>query len=219
MSSTNRSTTLVRIAQFTLLSIIYYVVVSIILYFLRPDINPISQTSVNYTVGPYGFLMISAFIIMALGQGAMVIGLNQGLPESARSRIGLALLGLWALGNLIAGLFRADLPGADQTIIGTIALINGPIHILCLIVGALLVSLKFRHDEMWRPIYRTALVLTLLMVVEFIGTFVTIATSVEITGLIQRIFIVTVLAWVILVTMRLRTVGMEVISAYAESVA
>jgi hypothetical protein len=50
-----------------------------VLHFLRPDLNPISTPTSEYAVGPYGFLMTSAFFGMSLGSFALVIGLYRGV--------------------------------------------------------------------------------------------------------------------------------------------
>lgn len=194
----------------SLIGIAYYIVIVLILHILRTDINPFRQLTSAYKVGTYGFLMTTAFIVMAVGQGALVLGLYQGVSEQARSRIGLVLLGIWAAGNLIAGLLPTPLTGAPTTITGIVAQINGPLHILCLVVGAFMVSKRFRIDDSWQPIYRPALVLSLVLILGFIAGFITLATDSGFAGLAQRIFIVTALAWSGLLATRLQTSAKDI---------
>ena len=112
MSSRTISPSLQRIATLALTGIIYYLVIVVAVHILRPDINPIGQLTSAYKAGPYAFLMTSALFVFSLAQGALILGLYQTLSVPARSRVGLALLGVWAVGNLIAALFLPDQPGA-----------------------------------------------------------------------------------------------------------
>ncbi len=117
-------------ATAVLVGVTYFVVIIVALHFLRPDHNPIQRPTSEYAVGPYGWLMTTAFFSMSVATFALVIGLFQGVPPSARSRIGLVLLGIWAVGVLIAMSFPIDLEGAPPTIAGTIHRINGSLAFL-----------------------------------------------------------------------------------------
>jgi uncharacterized membrane protein YozB (DUF420 family) len=213
MSSTNLSpslhtrTQVSRIATVAIVGIAYFAVIIVALHFLRPDLNPLSRPTSEYAVGPYGFLMTSAFFSMSLASFALVIGLYQGVSQRARSRIGLALLGIWAVGVLIAMIFPIDPEGAPQTISGTIHRINGPLTFLSLTAGTILVSRRFKQDEKWRPFHRTALILSLVMLAVFIATFVNIATGSGFAGLCQRIFLAAFVTWFFLTATRLRSIA------------
>ena len=50
-----------RVATIALVGVAYFAVIIVVLHFLRPDLNPISSPTSEYAVGPYGFLMTSAF--------------------------------------------------------------------------------------------------------------------------------------------------------------
>src|SRR5262245_36864753 len=105
-----------RIMIVAFVGISYFVVIIIALHFLRPDLNPIQRPTSEYAVGPYGWLMTSAFLSMSVASWALVIGLAHRLSQAAQSRIGLGLLGVWAVGVLIAMLFPIDPDGASPTI-------------------------------------------------------------------------------------------------------
>jgi hypothetical protein len=213
MSSTNLSPSLhtrqqlVRIATVSIVAIAYFTLIIIALHFLRPDLNPLSRPTSEYAVGPYGFLMTSAFFSMSLASFALIIGLYQGVSQRARSRIGLALLGIWAVGVLIAMIFPIDPEGAPQTISGTIHGINGPLTFLSLTAGVILVSRRFNQDRKRRPFHRTAVILSLVMLAVFIATFVNLATESGFAGLCQRIFLVAFVTWFFLTATRLRSIA------------
>jgi Protein of unknown function (DUF998) len=215
MSRTDQSpclharTKLARIATVATVGVAYFAAIIVVFHFLRPDLDPVSRPTSEYAVGPYGFLMTSAFFSMSLATFALVIGLYQGVSQPARSEIGLGLLGIWAVGVLIAMIFPIDPEGAPQTISGTIHRINGPLAFLSLTAGAILVSQRFKHDEEWRPFHRTALILSLIMLALFIATLVNIVTGAGFAGLCQRIFLAAFATWFFLTATRLRSIAIE----------
>jgi bacteriorhodopsin len=196
-----------RVATVALVGVAYFAVIIFVLHFLRADLDPISTPTSEYAVGRYGFLMTSAFFGMSLGSFALVIGLNRGVTQRARSGIGLVLLGIWAVGVLIAMSFPIDPEGAPQTISGTIHRINGPLGFLSLTAGTILVSRRFKQDGLWRPIHRTAVILSLVMLAAFISNFLNIATASGFAGLCQRMFLVAFVTWFLLTAVRLRSIS------------
>ena len=200
-----KTMTVTKSTTIALAAIAYFVVTLTILHFLRPDLDPISQVTSEYAVGPYGFLMTSAFFSMSLASWALIIGLYQGIPGPARSRLGLALLGLWAMGLLIAMIFPIDADGAAQTTAGTIHAINGPLIFLSLTVSVILVSQRFKYDAIWRPFHPLARLLSLVMLAEFISVPLAMVTKSGLAGLAQRFFLITFVTWFILTAARLRS--------------
>lgn len=207
MSTTTLSSNLRRIANIALAGIVYYIIVFIALHFLRPDVNPISQFTSDYSFGPFRILMITAYFSMSLGSFALVIGLYQGIAQQARSLLGLVFLGVWAVGLMIAGVFPLNPNESQQTIAGMIAQINAPLHVLSLAIGAILISRRFKQDDNWRSLHRISLILSLIMLVLFIAVGITTARGVEFAGLGQRLFIATALTWLSLTSARLRSIA------------
>lgn len=198
---------LTRVATAALVGIAYFVAAIVALHFLRSADDPIRQPTSEYAVGPYGYLMTSAFLSLSLASLALVIGLYQGVIPQARSRIGLGLLGIWVVGVLIAMIFPIDLEGAPQTMSGTIHRINGPLTFLSLCFGAMFVSRCFARDGHWRSLHRFAFILSVVMLTAFILVGLNIATGSGFVGLFQRVVLATFVTWFVLVAMRLRAVA------------
>jgi hypothetical protein len=194
-------------ATVAIVAIAYFAAVIVALHFLRPDLNPISRPTSEYAVGPYGSLMASAFLSMSLASWALVISLYQGLSQAARPRIGLALLGLWAVAVLIAMIFPVDPEGAPQTLAGTIHAINGRVAFPSLTLATVLISRRFKHDKGWRALYRPATILSLLILVAFFGVPVALIIGLDFAGLAQRIYLVTFVTWFLLIATRLRSLA------------
>lgn len=173
----------------------FYAILLISLHILRSDIDPVRTLTFEYATGRYGYLMTLAFLSMAVGSTALVIGLYRGVSAAGRSRLGLGLMGLWIVGVLLAMAFPPTVLDTPGSLAAGIQRVNAPLHVLCLAAGAVLVSRGFKRDEMWRPIHSPALTLSLLMLAAFVAVAVLLATNSRFAGLGQRVFIVTFLTW------------------------
>ena len=202
-SSPKAAKNLAILAMVSTLGTAYFVVVIAAMHFLRPDISAVQRPTSEYAVGSFGYLMTSAFVSLSLGSWALVIGLHRDLWRPGIHQVGLMLLGVWGVGLLIAAVFPIDLEGAPKTLAGTIHSINGPLTFLSLVVGVNLVSRGFRQHANWRPIYRFASVLALLMIPVFVAGGVAAARESG-AGIAQRILIVTFAAWFLITSARLR---------------
>jgi hypothetical protein len=188
---------------------LYFTIAIVVLHFLRPDLNPISRLTSEYAVGQYGLIMSTAFFSMSLATVALLIGLYRIVPPAARSPIGLGLLGLWAVGVLIAMLFPIDAQGAPPTVAGTIHSTSGPLAFLSVTIGVLLVSGRFKRDTRWRPFHRIALMLSLVLLVGYIATFLSFVTQSGYLGITQRITLAALVTWMLLTAARLRSLSIE----------
>lgn len=193
-----------RSAILGIIGVLCFVALVLTLHLLRPDLNPISEPTSAYAVGPYSFLMTSAFFSMTAGSVALVFGLYRRMRHSALSRIGLVLLGTWAVGVFIAMIFPMDPDGAPATLSGAIHQTAAPFTFLSLTTGMIAVSWAFRKDEAWRPLFRTALTLSLLMLAAFVATFVSFVTDSGTLGITQRIALATAVTWMLITSARLR---------------
>ena len=105
----------------------------------------------------------------------------------------------------MAGIFPTDLEGAPPTMSGNIHELAFLLSSVSLIVAMILLSRKFQRDEKWHSFGRTALGLALLALVAFIGFFATAETG--FVGFGQRIFVAVLLIWLLLSSIRLRSIN------------
>ena len=192
------------LATITIIGTTYFALVIVAMHFVRPDINPIDRPTSEYAVGPFGYVMTSAFLSLSVGTWALVLGLRRDRPHRGPLRIGTTFLALWGVGLLVAATFPIDLEGAPQTLPGAIHGINGPLTFLSLTIGMNLVSRGFKSDPRWRQIHRFALTLALLMIPEFVVGGVARARGWG-AGLAQRLLILTFATWFLLVASQLRS--------------
>ena len=194
-------------ATLSFVGIVYFSATINALHLLRTDVDPIARTTSEYAVGSYGYLMTSAFLAICLASLALAYGLYVGVAPSAISRPGLGLIMLWAIGVLIVMVFPIDPEGTPRTTAGTIHRIVGPPTFLSLSAGAFLVSRRMNFDERWLAVRRPAVLLSLAMLILWILIPLNIALDIGLLGLVQRILLVTLVTWYLLVTARLYLVA------------
>lgn len=193
-----------RLGWVTFVGIVGFMALIVSLHVLRPDLDPIQRPTSEYSVGRYGWVMTVAFLTLSLATATMLLGLRRDVAPDARSRSGMVLLAIWAVGVLVAAVFPADLDGAPQTIAGTIHNINGPITFLSLVIGANLFSRRLKNDTRWSSISKLLSVLAALMAVEFVVNGAAAAREIA-GGLAQRILLATLVIWYLLIAWRLRS--------------
>jgi hypothetical protein len=188
-----------------LIGICLFVILIIVLHFLPTGYDALRRPTSEYAVGKYGFFMTIAFLGMSVGSFALVAGLYKGI--SRRPKLGLILLCIWAIGVLVAMIFPIDAEGAPSTTNGTIHETNGPITFMSLTIGAILVSISFRHNINWDSLYRPAIMLSLIMLIIFISVVISFAAGLTYEGILQRLYLVTFSSWFIMITLHLRRIS------------
>ena len=227
----------VQPATIALIAFAYFVIAVTALYFLNPGYGLIRSFTGNYDLGAYEFLIASTFFSLGLGSLALVIGLYQGMAQSARSWIGLLLLGIWGVGMLMSGIFPANDGGSTVPHMATVLLagvfpvevqatpetVFSFIHIIAILgslfslsLAAIVLSWRFKHEEKWRSIYRFSLILALVMIAASILLFQTIflfvRTEFDGFSLSLKLLTYSSLLWLFLIATRLRFVVVKSVS-------
>jgi hypothetical protein len=200
-----RSRVTMVLALLTIVGIVVYLLNFATLHFLRPDVKPVLEPVSNYAVGPYGFLVTAATTGSGLAAFALMVGLYLSIAPRARSYIGLFFLGLYGVSELMAGLFLIDVSG-EATMAGAIHNIVGNISFFGFIIAVILLSLSMGKDERWRSFRRTALAVSVLVVLTIILTM--FAPNIGIGfGVAQRVANLTGSVWMLMVALHLRSVA------------
>src|SRR5215212_335783 len=204
MESRGRSRMTKFLALLAIVGIADYLLNIAALHFLRPDVNPVIEPVSNYAVGSHGFLFIAADFGSGLAALALALGLYIDITPSGKSYVGLFLLGLYGVAELMAGLFPIDV-GGEATMVGTIHNIVGNISFFGFPIAAILLSLGMGRDERWRSFRRPALAVSFAVVLTVILTIV--GSNIGLFGLTQRLANFTLVLWILLVALRLRSVA------------
>jgi hypothetical membrane protein len=177
------------------LGVAYFVVAGIALHFLDSGLDPVKVYMSDYALGPYGWLMKSAFFGVGLGTIAIGLGLRATLETGKRVTPAVVLVMVAGIGFLVAGTFNTDpYDAVEATTSGSIHLLGALVLFLSLVVSAWLLRGVFSRDWRWldfsRPTLWFAIALTATFVFMFVGPLG--------AGLDQRIFVVAVMSWLAL---------------------
>ena len=85
------TTTPTLAARAAIATTLTYQALLLLLIPLRPDLDPSWHTISEWAIGPYGWLMTSAFLISALSYGALLLAVRREV-RGQLGKIGLALL-------------------------------------------------------------------------------------------------------------------------------
>jgi len=126
------------------------------------------------------------------------------IPSSARSHTALILLLGWSVCVLIAGIFPTDLAGSAETPSGSIHDKASLIGFVSIVLASFFM-LRFRRAEKWKKYYRSSLLLSVSIMVTFLAFMASIIIEFTFIGLIQRLFIMFVLLWLVITARRVQT--------------
>lgn len=193
-----------------------YILLDVIAQLLPPHYNPVSQPESFLAVGLYGWLMSINFVLRGIISFALLWGVWQHVAPPARSRSGLILTGVWALGSILLAMFPADLSFPPPTLHGILHIVIAFLSFVAIALGEWFISWHFSHDQRWQSLQPRAVIVALAVLITCGLTIATmiLATSVMpvlggVIGLIERIFLGLVLLWMLLVAWRLRSLGMQ----------
>jgi hypothetical protein len=177
--------------------IVYFFVAVVVMHFLRPEYNPNNHAVSNYAVGTCGYLMTTAFFVLAWSVLALALGLFRSVAFTNLSRVAILLLCLASSGMVVMGIFPGDVhalhPPATKT--GVVHWIAAGISFLSIMIAAFLLSSSFKMDEPWQMFQRPCFILALAMVVALL--LYGILALVGWIGVGQRIFLAVCLLWLL----------------------
>ena len=179
------------------LGVLYFFAAVSVAEALRPMYDPVTRTISELAVGRYGWLQVSAFVVLGLSFWALPAGMWRRVRATLFSRLGLILLLVAGASSFVAAAFPTDLRGAVvATVSGDVHEVAASVGYACLITAMLLFSWHFRRDDSWRHFRPVSTGLTL------VGLGILIAMAVtgnsDVAGLLQRTMAATLLVWVAL---------------------
>jgi len=186
-------------------SVTYFAGVAIALEALRSDNNPLKVALSFYAHGPYGFLLNSAFLVLAAGTFALAFGLWPLLHRPGRLPIGSLLLGMSGLGDTLAGLFNNDFPPPGfppRSLSGTFHTLGSFTSLLAFDVAMFVLARQFRTHPEWQSFYRTAFWLALSIVVMEI-IWIAVQLDFPYVGAVEDVLLFLILLWQMLTALQL----------------
>ena len=155
--------------KLSILMAVTYQVLLIILIFLRPDIQPYSNTISEWAIGKFGWLMQVAFFCSALSYLFLFLSLKSDV-HGPWGKIGLLLLFICFLGTIGVGVFVTDPYPPDFTITTTlIHIISGGLAMILLPFAALFINRNLMTNEHWKAAKNILKWTAFLPLLAFIG--------------------------------------------------
>lgn len=171
--------------------------------------SPTGMFVSELSLGPYGWVQILNFVLT----GALILVFGVGLAAhfrtGAASRAGPALIQGIGVSLMASGPFTTDPSSAvfaQPSAHGTVHGIFGAVVFTFAPISCFVFYRRFRRDPAWRPLagwtLASGVVLTLTVALLRISQQPAIGLF-ESKGLVQRIFLVTFMAWIFAVAFRL----------------
>jgi len=167
-------------------SVAYHAVAMGRLHVLAPEVSPSGDMVDAYLSTPYRTLSRTTFLALAGILGAIGLGLRSALPVRRSSTVASWLLILSALGLLAVTLA----PSA----VGAVGAVVRPVTLLSIVVG----SSTVRRHPPWRRVGLALVAIAVALVATFAVTF-GLLVELGLGGLANRVVLVLIYAWSLLV--------------------
>ena len=156
---------------------------------LRPGDGIVEESISSFAVGSYGWLLRSTFFLLGAGSLALAWGLQSTMSPTGEARAGQVLLAVWGVGAILGGVYPAD--EANRDVHGVVVTVG----FVAIVAGILALARAFGGDEWWRPRARSSAALGAAAAVTCL---LTALTRTSWFGVSERLFIATVLCWLVL---------------------
>jgi hypothetical protein len=194
----------------TIATILYWLAVIVAMHFLEPQFSPMKVPMSAYVSGDYGGWMTSSFFALATALLVAAFGVLATLPPNILARIGCLFFFVAALGVVLGGLFPGIIRGPMSVhwhAIGSVLAFPS------MTLGAFLFSLSFCYASPWRRIAAVSVLLaTGMLAIHLLRFFRAVP---EVAGLMQRLFFLLFVPWLLLVGLRLIRLNREAASQSA----
>src|SRR5215218_6191207 len=160
-----------------------FAVLLAVLHFIKPELDPSWHFISEYAIGRYGWVMVLAFLSLALGYVGLFVAIRSQL-RTIIGRIGLALLLVSALGLIVAAVFTTDPITVSEDAVtteGTLHNLGGTLGI-AMPFAAVLIGWRLARNTAWSSSQRPLLWVTGMALVAFVVSFVSLGIMVSQSG-------------------------------------
>jgi hypothetical protein len=160
-----------------------FVVLLAALHFIKPELDPSWHFISEYAIGEYGWIMVLAFLSLALSYVSLFVAIRSQL-RTIGGRIGLAFLLVSAFGLTIAAVFTTDPITVSEdalTTEGTLHNVGGTLG-MAMPFAAALIGWKLARNPAWSSAKRPLLWATGLALVAFVVSLVSLGVMVSQSG-------------------------------------
>jgi hypothetical protein len=195
-----------------ILLIVLYAALDILAQSLPPYYSPVRQPESDLAVGTFGFIMTLNFLNRGVLSLVFIFAFLETLDRAGVSRshfrTGVCLLSVWAIGAILLALFQTDVPATPVSWHGAIHLVVAVAAFIGGAFGTVAISRNIRHYPALEGLNHVALPTVVFVMICFVAQVVVLFVPVlnaQIGGLIERVFLGSVLLWIGLVSAYLAT--------------
>jgi len=180
---------------------ILFSITMVVVHIVEPEMNfgPLSQ----YSLGPYGIVMRTGFVVLGLAFFSLVAGLWGSARPTILYSVDMVVLSIAGAGLVIVGAFNTDASGAAPSLSGLIHASAANVWSICAVVGILLFAVAFRQDGRRLAIGRLSRNLGLVAMITYIGGFFVFGTY--LAAVQPRLFFALVVLWMVILAKQLRS--------------
>lgn len=198
------STVAANAARISITSGILFALLLLSLHLLEPEFDPTWRFISEYALGRFGWMMHLAFLALATSLASAGAAIVSQI-RSVVGYIGLAVLGIGAIGILIAAIFTTDAATTSREA----ATFSGKMHVLGASldytpVSALLLSFGLARNQAWRPIRKWLFITTGITWVALVAFMIVLPYDGKVgpgvrAGLFGRFLVLSYLGWLLTV--------------------
>jgi hypothetical protein len=178
-------------AAFVVMATIYSMATIVFIHVLRPGDDPLASPISQYAVGRFGYLMTACLLLWGLAGWALAAALSRGPSGLAPSRVGFGLWVVFGAGLVVAAFVPVDVPYDMWNMSPT-----GKVHVFAASVStftAPIAALLLPGRSSRRSRAFAWVLLAAMPTVFLSGAFVP-----AIFGLVQKVYALLVLTWMLL---------------------
>lgn len=172
-----------------------FVVVFLVLGFIKPGYDPVTRFVSEGSIGELGWIQVANFLAFGAAMLAFSLGLWLGFGDRLSGRIGSVLIGIGGVGLVAAGVFVSD---PYPQIVTT----HGALHVAASVVAlnGLFLACLFFAKRFWSSRPFAIWSITMFIFSHIANPLANIVTQ---HGLVQRIAIIVLWTWLVFLALRL----------------
>lgn len=175
-----------------------------LMHFIHPEFTFSSHYMSEYVNGEHGWILNFAFIGNLIGSIALIIAVYRAYPPPYRSRTSIVFFGFAAL-TILSNFFPIDPSGEFVTVSGYIHNLGGFFGGFAGLVFFLIHSIRLHSFGVLRGFYRILLFLAISGPIMFIAVMIVTTYMDPIVGIVQRIYVLVLMSWLIIAANGIRT--------------
>ncbi len=185
----------------TLVLVLLFSITLVVVHIIEPGLNfgPLSL----YSLGPYGIVMRTGFVLLGLAFFSLVAGLRGSARPTTLYSVDMVMLSIAGAGLVTIGAFNTNDPGAAPTLSGLIHASAANVWSICALVGILLFAVAFRQDGGSLAIGRLSRNLGITVMITYLGGFFVFGTY--LAAVQPRLFFSLVVLWICFIANQLRS--------------